>query len=152
MHFQLVVPFLQLTVNEKLKTSTDAVEYNFNTVVTVPTRDYYHLTDIENTPLVNGNKHEQEIRLIFERTPSIPLPSNDLFEGGTNLLKLFNFQVTIPPNTSPSDYLGKVTVVVEIKGYVTPAPGNSPPLIKKGKMRLEDAETGVDPIVTPRLP
>lgn len=135
MHLQIVVPFLQLTWNGE---EGPTCQYVVETII--PTETRYHLVEEENQK-ANGN---QEIKLSFYLTDSynaVPLE-----EGITHVMRKFKFGGFLPPSG-----VGDAHVAVEVNIYdeVYDPGGNpgEPAHKKKGKMRLEDAEIGVDPVV-----
>ena len=131
MHLQIIVPFMQLTWKESTQ------DYTVETVIPITTR--YHLVNEEIRTDGNGNP---EIQLTFFLSEGyVPDP---YYEGISHVMRKFKLSELPPPD-------GAGNVTASVLGIVYNAPyGDNPgePLLtKKSKMRLADAEAGVDPVV-----
>lgn len=130
MHLQIIVPFMQLTWKEATET------YSVETVIPIDAR--YHLVR-ENSQLTSNG---QEMELTFYLSEGFTL--NPDYQGIAHVMRKFDFG-GFPPPDGAGDLTASVTVIV----YNEPLEANpeEPQYVKKSKMRLAEAEAGVDPVV-----
>jgi len=130
MDLQIIVPFMQLTWKDSTQT------YTVETVIPIDTR--YHMVSETSAPGSNG----QEIEIIFFVSQGY---TKNAADGISHILRKFEF-TGFPPPSSAGNLGASVTVTVYNQPYITPYP-NNPLYKKKSKMRLAEAEVGVDPKV-----